>query len=113
MAERTHWCQQQLRNFDPAVFNAPPRVLASRSTTIGGSQAVTEVVEDFNPVKSARNAGRPEIVARDNNFVCDVQPMALDYLQQERFKLYDRRPTTIYPGSFVNLQTLLNPARQF
>jgi hypothetical protein len=108
LQDKAHWYQQSFRKFDPAVFNAPSRVIVSRSSDLGRS----EVVENFNPVKASRNSGQPGVIQRDNS-VCDVQPMTLDYLQQERFKLFDRRPMTIFPGSFVNLQTLLNPTPQF
>ncbi|GAB1370353.1 hypothetical protein MASR1M45_04130 [Candidatus Kapaibacterium sp.] len=101
---KLQWYSNNLRKFDPKVFNAQGKVIHSLNNQFGGK---TEIVENFAPKKDIKENGSSTSIIQGGQ-VCDKQPMSMDYLQQEVFNIYGFIPNTIYPGSFINVNTLLN-----
>lgn len=101
---KLQWYSTNLRRFNPSQFNSQGKVIHSANNQFGGK---TEIVENFAPKKDIRTSGAATTVVQGAQ-VCDKQPMAMDYLQQEVFNIYGFIPNTIYPGSFISINTLLN-----
>lgn len=101
---KLQWYNGNLRLFNRSQFSTQGRVIHSANNQFGGK---TEIVENFAPKKDISANGAATSVVQGAQ-VCDKQPMAMDYLQQEVFNIYGFIPNTIYPGSFITINTLLN-----
>lgn len=81
------------------------QTLVSKTGTLGKSEVVVGMTPSPTPVKAL---GSPT-TRRNGANLCETQNYLMDYLNAGIFNSYERAlPNTVFPGAFIDAQTLLN-----
>lgn len=81
------------------------QTLVSKTGTMGKSEVVVGMTPSPTPVKALGSA----TTRRNGASLCETQNYTMDYLNAGIFNTYERAlPNTVFPGAFIDAQTLLN-----
>lgn len=95
----------KLQLYKTKISGSTTQILATQTNAVGKSEV------GVNLPKAANNTvvnGSPS-TQREGNAICETQGYLLDHMNAGLFNSLERSlPTTIFPGAFLNAQTILN-----